>query len=125
MNYDRTWPVPMISYLEDVSSARANGPRQWSFCVLMPISAPKPNSPPSVKRVEAFQYTAAESISRRNLRAFASSAVMMESECFVEYLLIWPMASSTSATTAIAMQRRRYSSYHSCSDDGATASPAA
>ena len=39
----------------EVSSSRANGPRQCSFCVLMPISAPKPNSPPSVKRVEAFQ----------------------------------------------------------------------
>ncbi len=53
-NY-RTCPVPTISYFEEVSSASAKGPRQWSFWVLMPISAPKPNSAPSVKRVEAFQ----------------------------------------------------------------------
>ena len=38
------------------------GPRAWSFCVEMPISAPKPNSPPSVKRVEAFTMIAAESM---------------------------------------------------------------
>lgn len=50
-----TCPVPTISYFDEVSSASAKGPRQWSFCVLMPISAPKPNSPPSVKRVDAFQ----------------------------------------------------------------------
>src|SRR5438270_3833634 len=55
MDQERIWPVPTISYFEDVSSASAKGPRQWSFWVLMPISAPKPNSAPSVKRVEAFQ----------------------------------------------------------------------
>src|SRR6202035_2930397 len=82
-NY-RTCPVPTISYFEEVSSASAKGPRQCNFWVLMPISAPKPNSAPSVKRVEAFQYTAAESTPRRNLRAFTSSLVTMESECFVE-----------------------------------------
>ena len=32
----------------------AKGPRAWSFCVEMPISAPSPNMPPSVKRVEAL-----------------------------------------------------------------------
>ena len=53
--YFRIWPVPMISYLVEVSSFRAKGPRQWSFWVLIPISAPKPNSAPSVNRVEAFQ----------------------------------------------------------------------
>jgi hypothetical protein len=30
------------------------GPRAWSFCVELPISAPMPNSPPSVNRVDAF-----------------------------------------------------------------------
>ena len=30
------------------------GPRAWSLSVEMPISAPTPNSPPSVKRVLAF-----------------------------------------------------------------------
>lgn len=41
-----------------VKASSPIGPRAWSFCVLMPISAPKPNSFPSVKRVEAFTYTA-------------------------------------------------------------------
>src|SRR5258706_8262055 len=80
----RTCPVPTISYFDEVSCASAKGPRQWSFWVLMPISAPNPNSAPSVKRVEAFQYTAAESTPRRNLREFVSLRVMMESECLVE-----------------------------------------
>ena len=35
------------------------GPRAWSFWVEMPISQPRPNSPPSVKRVDTFTYTAA------------------------------------------------------------------
>ena len=30
------------------------GPRAWSFWVEMPISQPRPNSPPSVNRVEAL-----------------------------------------------------------------------
>src|SRR5260370_14813367 len=80
----RTCPVPTISYFEEVSSASAKGPRQCNFWVLMPISAPKPNSAPSVNRVEAFQYTAAESTPARNLRPLVSSRVMIASECFVE-----------------------------------------
>ena len=44
------------------------GPRAWSFWVEMPISQPRPNSPPSVKRVETFTYTAAESTRARELR---------------------------------------------------------
>ena len=47
--------------------------------VLIPISAPNPNSPPSVNRVLAFQYTVAESTSLRNCSAAASSAVTMAS----------------------------------------------
>ena len=50
-----TCPFPYIVYLVVVSSLSPMGPRAWSFAVEMPISAPKPNSPPSVKRVEAFQ----------------------------------------------------------------------
>ena len=55
------------------------GPRAWSFWVEMPISQPRPNSPPSVNRVEAFQYTAAESTPARKRRAVPSSPVMMQS----------------------------------------------
>ena len=46
-------------YFVLVSSGRPIGPRACSFWVLMPISAPNPNSAPSVKRVEALIITAA------------------------------------------------------------------
>ena len=49
----------MTTYVVLVSSGSPIGPRACSFCVEMPISAPKPNSPPSVKRVEALTMTAA------------------------------------------------------------------
>ena len=58
-------------YFDVVSAVRPIGPRTCSFCVLMPISAPKPNSKPSVNLVEALTYTAAASISSRNFCAFA------------------------------------------------------
>ena len=54
-HYPRTWPSPMSTNLLLVSSRRPMGPRAWSFWVEMPISAPSPNSPPSVKRVDALQ----------------------------------------------------------------------
>jgi hypothetical protein len=47
--------------------------------VLMPISAPNPNSKPSVKRVDAFTNTAAESISALKRSAAALSVVTMAS----------------------------------------------
>ena len=48
------WPLPVTTYFIDVSSLSASGPRAWSFCVEIPISAPRPNTPPSVNRVEAL-----------------------------------------------------------------------
>ena len=53
-HYGRTWPSPSTRYLNVHSSRRPIGPRACSFCVELPISAPIPNSPPSVKRVEAL-----------------------------------------------------------------------
>src|SRR5215475_7593628 len=50
----RMCPEPVSTYLVEVISGSPIGPRTCSFWVDMPISAPKPNSPPSVKRVEAF-----------------------------------------------------------------------
>jgi hypothetical protein len=50
----RTWPSPSTRYLIVHSSRSPIGPRAWSFWVELPISAPIPNSPPSVKRVEAL-----------------------------------------------------------------------
>ena len=52
--YGRTWPFPSMSHLYVVISQRPIGPRAPSFCVLMPISAPRPNCAPSVKAVGAF-----------------------------------------------------------------------
>ena len=69
----RTWPSPVTTYLVDVISGSPIGPRACSFWVVMPISAPKPNSPPSVNRVDALTRTAAESTSAANRRAAARS----------------------------------------------------
>ncbi len=49
-----TCPFPSMRYFQVVSSGSPIGPRACSFCVLIPTSAPKPNSPPSVNAVEAF-----------------------------------------------------------------------
>ena len=47
-------PSPSIKYLVVVKTLIPIGPRACSFWVEIPSSAPKPNSPPSVKRVLAF-----------------------------------------------------------------------
>ena len=52
--YPRTWPSPRTTYFVVHSSRMPIGPRACSFWVELPISAPMPNSPPSVKRVEAL-----------------------------------------------------------------------
>ena len=48
------WPSPSTTYFVVQSSRTPMGPRACSFCVELPISAPMPNSPPSVNRVDAF-----------------------------------------------------------------------
>jgi len=53
------------------------GPRAWSFWVEFPISAPIPNSKPSVNRVEALTYTQAASTPSWNARADAVSRVTL------------------------------------------------
>ncbi len=57
------------------------GPRAWSFCVELPISAPMPNSPPSVNRVDALTYTQAASTPSWNALAASVSRVTIASEC--------------------------------------------
>ena len=52
----RTWPSPVTTYLVEVISGSPIGPRACSFWVLMPISAPNPNSPPSVNRVRRVDH---------------------------------------------------------------------
>jgi hypothetical protein len=53
-NHGRTCPSPSMQNFVVVSASSPIGPRACSFWVLMPSSAPMPNSPPSVNRVEAF-----------------------------------------------------------------------
>ena len=53
--YSLICPSPLITYFVVVNSLIPIGPRAWSFCVEIPISPPKPNSPPSENLVEAFK----------------------------------------------------------------------
>ena len=46
----RISPLPSTTHLSEVSPSRPTGPRAWNLSVLMPISAPSPNSKPSAKR---------------------------------------------------------------------------
>ena len=64
--YGLTCPFPYIINFVVVKASKPIGPLACSFCVLIPISAPNPNSKPSVNLVEALTYTAAESISFKN-----------------------------------------------------------
>src|SRR4051794_4415166 len=77
----RTCPSPSITYLNVHSSRTPIGPRACSFCVELPISAPIPKTPPSVKRVDAFTYTAAASTVAVNACADGTDAVTIASEC--------------------------------------------
>ena len=63
--HERICPLPWITYLYVVSSRRPIGPRACNFCVEIPISAPKPNSPPSVNRVDALTITATDAATMR------------------------------------------------------------
>ena len=51
--YVRICPLPITVHLYEVSSRRPIGPRAWNLFVLMATSAPRPSSPPSLKRVGA------------------------------------------------------------------------
>ena len=75
---------PVTTYLVEVISGRPIGPRACSFWVEIPISAPKPNSPPSVNRVEALTRTAAESTAATKRCALVCESVTIASECAEE-----------------------------------------
>jgi hypothetical protein len=53
-SYSLICPLPWTTYLVVVSSRSPIGPRACSFWVEFPISAPIPNSYPSVNRVDAL-----------------------------------------------------------------------
>ena len=109
VSYGRICPSPKITYFVVVSASNPIGPLACNFCVLIPISAPNPNSNPSVNLVDALTYTAAASISSWNFSAFVESFVMMDSECPVFYLLICAIASSIEETVFTEMIASRYS----------------
>ena len=92
-------------------SARAgpSGPGRGASGCEIPISAPKPNISPSVKRVDALTMTAAASTSRAKRRAAARSRVQMASVWPVPCRLTWAMAASRSSTTATDSLRSRNS----------------
>ena len=76
---DASAPLPRMRYLNVVSCSTPTGPRACMRPVAMPISAPKPNSPPSANCVEALCSTIAESTSLRNFSAAFWSAVTIAS----------------------------------------------
>src|SRR3978361_1264315 len=67
--YSRSSPCPNTTYFSEVRPSRPTGPRACSLSLEMPISAPRPNSKPSAKRVDAFTITDAESTSRKKRNA--------------------------------------------------------
>ena len=69
--HGRVWPEPRTRYLNEVSCSTPTGPRACMRPVAMPISAPKPNSPPSANWVEALWSTMAESTSAMKRSAAA------------------------------------------------------
>ena len=54
LSYGRICPSPKITYFVVVSASNPIGPLACNFCVLIPISAPNPNSNPSVNLVDAL-----------------------------------------------------------------------
>src|SRR5450830_1692179 len=82
--YARTSPWPNTTYFKEVKPSRPTGPRACSLSLEIPISAPRPYSKPSAKRVEALIITDAESTSRRKRIAAEWSSVMIASVCLDE-----------------------------------------
>src|SRR5699024_7315781 len=111
----RTCPSPKTTYFCDVSPSRPTGPRACSLSVEMPISAPRPYSKPSAKRVEALTMTEDESTARMKARARMTFSITMTSIWYEPQVSIWSMASSMSSTILTARIAARYSSAQSLS----------
>src|ERR1041384_7417313 len=76
-NYGLICPAPRMRYLNVVSCSTPTGPRACMRPVAMPISAPKPNSPPSAICVEVLGSRIAESTSLGILGAAGGWGVMI------------------------------------------------
>src|SRR5207237_6216829 len=75
----RTSPWPSTTNFCVVRPSSPTGPRACSLSVEMPISAPRPYSKPSAKRVDTLTITLAESTSRRKRIALACESVTIAS----------------------------------------------
>src|SRR5262245_13644679 len=113
-------PEPRTRYLKLVNCSTPTGPRAWKRPVAMPISAPKPNSPPSANCVEALCRTIAESTSRKNFSAATGSSVTIESVWCEPWRSTCAIAASTPSTTLAEMTASRYSVDQSSSLAGLT-----
>src|SRR5207249_11192685 len=111
----RTSPWPSTTNFCVVRPSSPTGPRACSLSVEMPISAPRPYSKPSAKRVEAFTNTELESTSRRKRFACASFSVTIASVCCEPYFEMCSMAASRAFTMRTARMGARNSVYQSCS----------
>src|SRR4051794_15803152 len=114
------WPSPCTTQVVLVSSGSAIGPRACSFCVEIPISAPKPNCSPSVNRVDALTITAAESQPSTNACEVVSERVTIASVWPLPHRRMCAIASSTDSTTPTARSRELYSVAQSSSVTGST-----
>src|SRR4051812_42571491 len=85
-----------------MSPSNPTGPREWILLVLIPTSVPKPYLVPSAKRVDAFQYTPAESTAAMKRSACSADAVRMQSVWWEPRVLMWAMASSSEDTVLTA-----------------------
>ena len=104
----------------EVSSGRAIGPRAWSFCVEIPISAPMPNCSPSVNAVDALTLTVEASTRSTKVSHASQSFAEMASVWPEPCSLMWSAAATTPSTTLAAMSKDRYSSFQSSSVAGMT-----
>src|SRR5260221_2476777 len=111
----RTCPVPRTTHFWLVRPSSPTGPRACSLLVEMPISAPRPYSKPSAKRVDALTITELESTSRQKRIALAWSDVTIASVCCEPHLAMCDIATSSESTTRTARIGARYSVYQSVS----------
>src|SRR3569833_2225979 len=73
----RVCPLPRTRYLNEQSCSSPTGPRAWNLPVAMPISPPKPLSPPSAYWVVALRMRLALSISVKKRAIFAAFSLRM------------------------------------------------
>src|SRR3546814_13872964 len=91
-----------------VSDSRPIGPYACRRVVEMPISAPRPNWPPSLKREEALTITAELRIARTKRSAAAWSVVEITPVWLEVWRWMWAMASSIESTQRTEMIRAGY-----------------